>query len=153
MVAGVHRSLLTPDGTALQALLGGIRGKKSMGGGSTRLQGSNHRGKKRGLRVYDGQRIPVGTLLAKQFRLDFLPGWNTRFGYGNDIRATQTGRVMVTTERADLDFDTGSIGWGGSARRDTHFPADRFRGKNIFRMHVHIVPDEQHQYFKLVEQR
>ena len=58
------------------AMLGGLRGKKSMGGGTTRLQGGNHRGKKRGLRVYDGQRVPVGTLLAKQFRLDCLPGWN-----------------------------------------------------------------------------
>ena len=47
-----------------------------MGGGTTRLQGGNHRGKKRGLRVYDGQRVPIGTLLAKQFRLDILPGWN-----------------------------------------------------------------------------
>ena len=59
-----------------------------MGGGTTRLQGGNHRGKKRGLRVYDGQRVPIGTLLAKQFRLDILPGWNVstdvKNGYAQD---------------------------------------------------------------------
>ena len=60
----------------LSAILGGIRGKKSLGGGTTKLQGGNHHGKKRGLRVYDGQRVPLGTLLAKQFRLDVLLGWN-----------------------------------------------------------------------------
>ena len=60
----------------LSAILGGIRGKKSLGGGTTKLQGGNHHGKKRGLRVYDGQRVPFGTLLAKQFRLEVLPGWN-----------------------------------------------------------------------------
>jgi hypothetical protein len=63
------------------ALLGGVRGKKSTGGGSTRNQGANHKGKKRGMRCYDGQRVPINTLLAKQFKLDILPGWNTRFGF------------------------------------------------------------------------
>ena len=63
-----------------------------MGGGTTRLQGGNHRGKKRGLRVYDGQRVPIGTLLAKQFRLDILPGWNVSTDYGRQkcIRARRT---------------------------------------------------------------
>ena len=48
---------------------------------------------------------------------------------------------MVTTERADLDFDTGSIGWGGSARRDTHFPADRFRVGTMYRV-FHLLRDQ-----------
>ena len=56
-----------------------------MGGGTTKLQGGNQRGKKRGLRVYDGQRVPLGTLLAKQFRLDCLPGWNV----SNQSKETQ----------------------------------------------------------------
>jgi len=156
-LAGAHRPLLRPDRTTtFQAILGGIRGKKSLGGGTTKLQGGNHHGKKRGLRVYDGQRVPLGTLLAKQFRLDVLPGWNTAFGRQNDIVAKQPGRVMVTTERVNIDFDSTESPvrkWAADARRDSNFPADRFRDKNIFRKHVHIVPDEQHQYFKLVEQR
>ncbi len=29
---------------------------------------------------------------------------------------------------------------------------EHLRSRNIFRMHMHVVPDEPHQYFKLVDQ-
>jgi hypothetical protein len=99
------------------------------------------------MRCYDGQRVPINTLLAKQFKLDILPGWNTRFGFQNDIYGTCHGRVVVTTEKCDLNHDL------GMGRLDYTFPGERFRGKNVFRMHCHVIPDEQHQHFKLVEQR
>ena len=33
-------------------------------------------GKNRGLRVYDGQRVPAGKLLISQFHPKVFPGWN-----------------------------------------------------------------------------
>lgn len=52
---------------------------------------------------------------------------------------------MITTEKMDpkYGYDLYKI--------ERYFP-EEIRDKNIFRLHVHIVPDEQHQYFKLVEQ-
>ncbi len=61
---------------------------------------------------------------------------------------------MVTTERCHLDLDQEPTRVGQPTGRMQHnFPAERYRGKSVFRMHAHIVPDQQHQYFKLVEQR
>jgi len=60
----------------LDTLLGGVRTKKSMGGGVTRNKCGHPKGKKRGIKVYDGQRVPVGTCLARQHRLIVYPGWN-----------------------------------------------------------------------------
>ena len=150
---GLPRCLLNPlgslgadPGSALS--LGGVRGKKSVGGVSTRNQGPNRPGRKRGMRCYDGQRVPIGTLLAKQFHLKILPGWNARWGEQNDIYATCNGRVLVTTEKCDLD-----VGRENSGKMNYYFPKERYSGRPVFRMHANVVPDQQHHYFKLVEQR
>jgi len=60
----------------LDVLLGGVRGKKSFGGGQTRNNCKPVKGKKRGLKVYDGQRVPYGSVLATQLRVTCYPGWN-----------------------------------------------------------------------------
>jgi hypothetical protein len=51
---------------------------------------------------------------------------------------------MVTTERTDLNFEHNRISLfsiSEDAKREAQF-----------RHYVHIVPDKQHQYFKLVDQ-
>ena len=64
----------------------------------------------------------------------------------NHIEAACKGRVMITTEKCDPKFGV------DADREEASFPM-HIRGKpNIFRMHIHVIPDEQHQYFKLVEQ-
>ena len=57
-------------------LLGGVRGKKKKTGGSTRNQCGFPPGKKRGLKIYDGQRVPIGKVLVDQVLAWVLPGWN-----------------------------------------------------------------------------
>jgi hypothetical protein len=52
---------------------------------------------------------------------------------------------MITTEKVDPDFGKGIY------RVEKYFP-ENIRSRNIFRPHVHVIPDEQHQYFKLQEQ-
>ena len=54
------------------------RGKKSMGGGNTKNKQGMTKGKKRGFKVYDGQRIPQGSVVVAQLKLGVLPGWNVR---------------------------------------------------------------------------
>ena len=42
----------------------------------TRNQAGSPKGKKWGLKVYDGQRVPSGTQLLTQNQLRTMPGWN-----------------------------------------------------------------------------
>ena len=57
-------------------LLGGVRGKKKKAGGSTRNQCGFPPGRMRGLKVYDGQRVPMGKVLVDQITPNVTPGWN-----------------------------------------------------------------------------
>ena len=40
-----------------------------------------NRGKSRGLKVYDGQRVPAQTMLVNQMRPVIFPGWNVSHDY------------------------------------------------------------------------
>ena len=51
----------------------GKKGKWAVG--PTKIKGRTP-GKSRGLKVYDGQRIPTGTCLVNQMRPVIFPGWN-----------------------------------------------------------------------------
>ena len=54
----------------------GKKGKWAVG--PTKIKGRTP-GKSRGLKVYDGQRIPAGTCLVNQIRPVMFPGWNVSF--------------------------------------------------------------------------
>ncbi|CAB4066850.1 unnamed protein product [Lepeophtheirus salmonis] len=124
-------------------LLGGVRGKKKQSSGSTKNQCGFPVGKKRGAKVYDGQRVPYGSVLVNQIHMTVFPGLNTRFGSRCSIMATHHGRVMFTVERTNLDFENDSY-------VQRYFSED-LKGRNMFRTTVHVIPDEQHQYFKLLD--
>lgn len=68
-----------------------------------------------------------------------------RFGKHNDLRSLCHGRVMFTIEKCDPKYGE------GDEQVEKNFPT-HIRHKNIFRLHVHVLPDEQHQYFRLMEQ-
>lgn len=124
------------------------RGKKVKATGVTKNKSGRPQGRKRGVKVYDGQRVPTGTTLCTQMRLGVLPGWNVSFKGVNDLRADCHGRVLITTEKIAPKWEAA----GAEGRRlDGAFPA-HLRDRNIFRLHMHVVPDLQHRYFKLVEQ-
>ena len=53
-----------------------VKGKKTKGGGTTKNIAGSPKGPKLGLKVYDGQRVPEGTVLLYQTRLKYYPGWN-----------------------------------------------------------------------------
>ena len=54
----------------------GKKGKWAVGPTRVGRSGKGFIGKSRGLKVYDGQRVPGGTLLVNQMRPVIFPGWN-----------------------------------------------------------------------------
>ena len=62
--------------TFLGPYMGGIRGKKVKGAGRTKNTAGNMPGPKYGMKCYDGQRVPPGTVLLKQREPNTFPGWN-----------------------------------------------------------------------------
>lgn len=66
------------------------------------------------------------------------------FSLRNTIKAKVSGRVIITTERTDLNFEHDRIRllpMTEEAKREAQY-----------RHYVHVIPDKQHQYFKLVDQ-
>ena len=53
-----------------------VKGKKTKGGGTTRNVAGSPAGAKWGIKVYDGQRVPRGTCLLTQSKMNTMPGWN-----------------------------------------------------------------------------
>eukprot|EP00088_Acartia_fossae_P064830 TRINITY_DN79860_c0_g1_i1.p1 TRINITY_DN79860_c0_g1~~TRINITY_DN79860_c0_g1_i1.p1 ORF type:complete len:152 (+),score=0.90 TRINITY_DN79860_c0_g1_i1:24-479(+) len=124
------------------------RNASKKAGSSTRNKCRNTPGKRRGIKIYDGQRIPHGKLLVKQHRLQVLPGWNTKMLATCDIVALSHGRAILTTEKVDPKLEA----YQRLPSRLGEVMPSHLLSENIYRVHVHVIPDEQHQYFKLVDQ-
>ena len=76
----------------------------------------------------------------------YIPLFQVRFGWANQLHGTVDGRVIITTELADPDWDSYKV--------EKHIlrGSQHLRSEKIFRQYIHVIPDVQHQYFKLVEQ-
>ena len=68
-----------------------------------------------------------------------------KFGWTNRLHAAVDGRVVITTELANLDWDQYTV--EKHIARGSH----HLKKEKIFRNYIHVIPDVQHQYFKLVE--
>jgi len=138
-------SILLPTRSVLET---SARSASKKAGSSTRNRCKHTPGKRRGIQVFDGQRIPDGKLLVSQYRMQVMPGWNTKMLPNCNISSLCNGRVMITTEKInpkpkafkDLPVRLGDV------------MPDYMVKENIYRAHIHILPDTQHQYFKLTEQ-
>ena len=84
----------------------------------------------------------------KQLRLQVLPGWNTKMLSTCNIIALTHGRAMLTTEKIDPKLEA----YSALPTRLGEVLPQHLQNENIYRVHVHVVPDEQHQFFKLVDQ-
>lgn len=128
-----------------------VRCKAVKAGGSTSNKCRNTPGKKRGIKVYDGQRVPHGSELVSQRRVQVLPGWNALMLKNCRIVATATGRAIMTTEKVDPNPENHMKMF--QSRLGSDLPSRILEGhENAYKMYIHVIPDEQHQYFKLVEQ-
>ena len=93
--------------------------------------------------VFAGRKV-----LVKQHRLQVLPGWNTRMLNTCNIVALSHGRAMLTTEKVQPKL----AAYEKLPSRLGEVLPQHLVSENIYRVHVHVIPDEQHQYFKLVDQ-
>ena len=87
-------------------------------------------------------------VLVKQHRLQVLPGWNTKMLNTCNIVALSHGRAMLTTEKVQPKVEA----YQKLPSRLGEVLPQHLLSENIYRVHVHVIPDEQHQYFKLVDQ-
>ncbi|XP_015833424.2 beta-parvin isoform X2 [Tribolium castaneum] len=132
---GLKRPKARPEGTSVR-----FASKKT--GGSTQNTHTKVRPKHRGWKVQDGHRVEAGSILATQRNLRFHPGLNVGFGRNGTLFAIVPGRVVVTCEKVDLNW--------------THTWVQRCHGlrqdKEFYKKYFNILPDKQHQNFKLIDQ-
>merc|ERR1712212_1326266 len=97
--------------------------------GATKTMSGSVPGKNRGLRVYDGQRVPAGKILIAQYWPKVFPGWNVDYGRWYDLNATVDGRVMVTTERMEPNWSQRQV---QAVFKDVH------KSQNLYKHFVHV---------------
>jgi len=106
-----------------------VRGKKVAQVGSTKNKCGHPKGKKRGMKVYDGQRVPAGSILASQINVGIFPGWNVRSTKYFEGRTRFTDRAHLTLgglhtdQQPEVDGARPSHdhdGEGGSQLREGH---------------------------------
>ncbi|XP_055617959.1 39S ribosomal protein L27, mitochondrial [Toxorhynchites rutilus septentrionalis] len=119
-----------------------IRHASKKTGGSTRNPVSHGRPKHRGWKVQDGHYVSAGTILATQRTPRFHPGLNVGFGKNGTIFALEHGKVYVTCEKLDLNWDHTWVKRIYAGREN----------QIIYKKFFNVVPAEQHQRFKLTEE-
>ena len=65
-----------------------------------------------------------------------------------NIVALSHGRAMLTMEKVEAKLEA----YQNLPARLGEVLPEHLLSENIYRVHVHVIPDEQHQYFKLVDQ-
>ncbi|XP_034256830.1 50S ribosomal protein L27 [Thrips palmi] len=121
---------------------GGIRLASKKAGSGARWQGKPRKKKYRGLKKNDGVYVTAGTPLATQLTLRFFPGLNAGFGKNGTIYAIKPGKVVISTEVAKPDWNHTWI-----QRLLPPRPDD----VPIYKKYINVIPEPQHNRFKLIE--
>lgn len=117
-----------------------IRYASKKSGGSSRNKPIYTRPKHRGWRVQDGHFVQAGTILATQLTPRFHPGLNVGFGRNGTLFAIEAGKVMVTCEKIDPYWDHTWVMRHYAGRE----------GQTIYKKHFNVIPEPQHNRFKLI---
>ncbi|KAF7991574.1 hypothetical protein HCN44_008945 [Aphidius gifuensis] len=134
----IRQSLLLPITRNLDL----TRHASKKAGSSTKNKGGNmRRPKHRGVRVQDGHYVQAGTILATQMTTRFHPGLHAGFGKNGTIFAIEAGRVAITCEVIDPNWEHTWIQRCYSGRE----------GDKIYKKHFNVIPEKQHGRFKLVD--
>lgn len=123
------------------AVIASTRYASKKTGGSTRNPKGHPRPKHRGWRVQDGWTVHAGTILATQLHLRFHPGLNVGFGRNGTLFAMEAGKVIVTCEKIDPNWDHTWITRNYEGRQD----------QIIYKKHFNVIPEPQHNNFKLID--
>ncbi|RZC32419.1 39S ribosomal protein L27, mitochondrial, partial [Asbolus verrucosus] len=119
-----------------------VRSASKKTGGSTQNTHTKVRPKHRGWKVQDGHWVEAGNILVTQRTLRFHPGLNVGLGRNGTLFAIIPGRVVVTCEKADLNWDHTWVQRCHGFRKGTEF----------YKKYFNIIPEKQHQNFKLIDQ-
>ncbi|EZA48855.1 hypothetical protein DMN91_004888 [Ooceraea biroi] len=118
-----------------------VRNASKKGGTSTRNRGGHPRPKHRGPRVTDGDTVHAGKMLVKQHKTRFHPGLNVGFGRNGTLYALEEGKVIVTCEKINPNWDHSWIKQNYAERKS----------QTIYKKHFNVIPMPQHKRFKLIE--
>ncbi|XP_050465425.1 39S ribosomal protein L27, mitochondrial [Cataglyphis hispanica] len=97
--------------------------------------------KHRGWKKQDGSYVQAGTILATQLKPRFHPGLNVGFGRNGTLFAIEAGKVMVTCEKINPNWNHSWIKRCYAGRE----------GQVIYKKHFNIIPDPQHDRFQLID--
>jgi large subunit ribosomal protein L27 len=114
---------------------------RNFAGGSSRNRWNHGRPKHRGWKYQDGSFVQVGTILATQRTLRFHPGLNVGFGRNGTLFACEAGRVMVTCEIVDLNWEHSWVMRNYEGRT----------GQTFYKKYFNVITEPQHTRFKLID--
>ncbi|XP_050362950.1 39S ribosomal protein L27, mitochondrial [Nymphalis io] len=111
-------------------------------GGSTKNTNCKVKPKHRGWKVQDGHFVQAGHMLATQLTPRFHPGLNVGFGRNGTLFAMVPGKVVVTCEKFDPNWE--------------HTWVQRVYGgrenQTIYKKYFNVIPEPQHTRFKLIDE-
>ncbi|KPJ20404.1 39S ribosomal protein L27, mitochondrial [Papilio machaon] len=119
-----------------------VRNASKKTGGSTRNTNCKVRPKHRGWKVQDGHIVPAGKILATQRTTRFHPGLNVGFGRNGTLFAMEAGKVVVTCEKFEPNWDHTWVQRNYAGRTN----------QNIFKKYYNVIPEPQHNRFKLIDE-
>lgn len=111
-------------------------------GGSTQNTNCKVKPKHRGWKVQDGHFVQAGHMLATQRTTRFHPGLNVGFGVNGTLFAMEAGKVVVTCEKFDPNWDHTWVQRMYKGRYD----------QTIYKKYYNVIPEPQHQRFKLIDE-
>nr|XP_022905845.1 uncharacterized protein LOC111417712 [Onthophagus taurus] len=119
-----------------------VRNASKKAGGSTKNNSTKIRPKHRGWKRQDGHWVESGTILVLQRTLRFHPGQNVGLGRNGTLFAMIPGKVVVTCEETNPDWDHTWVQRCHGSRMGTKF----------YKKYFNVIPNPQHNNFKLIEQ-
>ncbi|XP_028172497.1 39S ribosomal protein L27, mitochondrial [Ostrinia furnacalis] len=119
-----------------------VRNASKKTGGSTQNTNCKVKPKHRGWKVQDGHFVQQGHMLATQRTPRFHPGLNVGFGRNGTLFAMEAGRVVVTCEKFDADWEHTWVQRIYGGRED----------QTIYKKYFNVIPEPQHQRFKLIDE-
>nr|XP_045623093.1 39S ribosomal protein L27, mitochondrial-like [Procambarus clarkii] len=121
-----------------------VRNASKKASGSSRNKPGRPRGKHRGIKKRDGTWVTKGTILVRQLGLLFHPGLNVGIGSDKTLFAREHGKVVMTTEKMNPNWDHSFI--------KRFYPDLQNQDVPIYKTYFHILAESPKQTFKLVDQ-
>lgn len=121
---------------------GGVRLASKKAGSGAKWQCRKRRKKYRGLKKNDGTYVTAGTPIVTQLSLRFFPGLNAGFGKNGTIFAIKPGKVVISSEIAQPNWEHTWI---------QRLMPGRENSPPFFKKYINVIPEPQHNRFKLIE--